>query len=72
MHKFTKHFLFAGVITTVVLVKTPSVRLSKLVAGAGHGKLRQIIQGVQEDLQNAFKNFVRISIVLDPPPQIAK
>nr|AEE62789.1 unknown [Dendroctonus ponderosae] len=61
-----------GVISTVVLVKTPSIRLSKLVAGAGYGKLRQIIQSVQEDLQNAFKNFVRISIVLDPPPQIPK
>ncbi|KAH1025579.1 hypothetical protein HUJ05_010275 [Dendroctonus ponderosae] len=51
------HINEQGVINTVVLVKTPSIRLSKLIAGGGYGKLRQIIQSVQEDLQNAFKNF---------------
>lgn len=56
-----------GVITTVVLVKCPSSRISKLVAGAADGKLKQITQSVQADLQDAFHNYVRIKIVLDPP-----
>ncbi|XP_066256284.1 GTPase Era, mitochondrial [Euwallacea similis] len=56
-----------GVITTVVLIKTPSARISKLVAGTEDGRLKQIIQSVREDLQNAFKNIVKISLIMDPP-----
>ncbi|XP_066137882.1 GTPase Era, mitochondrial [Euwallacea fornicatus] len=56
-----------GTITAVVLIKTPSVRISKLVAGTEDGRLKQIIQSVREDLQNAFKNVVKISLIMDPP-----
>lgn len=56
-----------GVITAVVLVKTPSVRISRLVAGSLDGRLKQIVQSVRDDLQSAFQNSVKIKIVLDPP-----
>ncbi|XP_019872109.2 GTPase Era, mitochondrial [Aethina tumida] len=56
-----------GKISCVVLVKAPSERVSKLVAGAGDGRLRQITEIVQNDLQLAFKNYVRIQIVMDYP-----
>ncbi|KAL1497713.1 hypothetical protein ABEB36_008625 [Hypothenemus hampei] len=57
-----------GTITTSVVIKSPSLRISKLVAGAGDGRLRQIIQSAQDDLQNAFKTYVRLRIILDPSP----
>ncbi|CAG9773933.1 unnamed protein product [Ceutorhynchus assimilis] len=56
-----------GVINAVVIVKTPSSRISTLVAGGGGGRLKQILQSVKEDLQNAFQNYVKINIVLEPP-----
>lgn len=37
------------------------------MAGAGDGRLRQITEIVQNDLQLAFKNYVRIQIVMDYP-----
>ncbi|XP_050312704.1 GTPase Era, mitochondrial [Anthonomus grandis grandis] len=57
-----------GVMTTCVTVKSPSKRISSLVAGTADGRLKQIVQSVQDDLQNTFHNFVRVKIVLDPSP----
>jgi len=51
----------------VVLIKTPSVRISRLVAGSLDGRLKQIVQSVRDDLQSAFQNAVKIKIVMDPP-----
>lgn len=56
-----------GIITAVVLIKTPSVRISRLVAGSLDGRLKQIVQSVRDDLQSAFQNAVKIKIVMDPP-----
>ncbi|XP_030763186.1 GTPase Era, mitochondrial [Sitophilus oryzae] len=56
-----------GIINTVVLVKCPSARKAKLIAGVSDGKLKQITQSVQDDLQNAFQCIVTIKIVLYPP-----
>lgn len=56
-----------GVISAVVLIKTPSVRISRLVAGSLDGRLKQIVQSVRDDLQSAFQNAVKIKIVMDPP-----
>ncbi|KAF7265660.1 hypothetical protein GWI33_020744 [Rhynchophorus ferrugineus] len=56
-----------GILSTVVIVNCPSIRVARLIAGACDGRLRQIIQSVQQDLQSAFNNFVRLKIVLYPP-----
>lgn len=56
-----------GIINAVVIVNCPSTRLAKLIAGTVDGRLRQIIESVQQDLQSAFNNFVRLRIVLYPP-----
>ncbi|KAJ8975953.1 hypothetical protein NQ317_011921 [Molorchus minor] len=56
----------SGAITTVVIVKCPSQRIASLVAGASDGKLRQMTERVQRDLQDAFQNYVKINIVLQP------
>ncbi|GJQ73378.1 hypothetical protein Trydic_g13744 [Trypoxylus dichotomus] len=61
-----------GVITTVVLVKCPTDRIRKLISGVSDGRLRQITESLQEDLQNTFHNFVRIRIVLESPKQECK
>ncbi|KAK9881240.1 hypothetical protein WA026_015358 [Henosepilachna vigintioctopunctata] len=53
-----------GRITTVVIVKCPSARVAKLIAGTYDGRLKQIVAKCQEDLQDAFRCFVRIKIVL--------
>ncbi|KAK9878661.1 hypothetical protein WA026_023110 [Henosepilachna vigintioctopunctata] len=53
-----------GLIATEVLVKCSNVRVAKLIAGAYDGRLRQVIAKRQEDLQNTFRYFVRIKIVL--------
>ncbi|XP_025837206.1 GTPase Era, mitochondrial [Agrilus planipennis] len=54
-----------GVITTVVLVKCPSKRIATLVAGASDGRLRQITEAVQKNLQDAFQTYVRLKILLE-------
>ncbi|VEN55914.1 unnamed protein product [Callosobruchus maculatus] len=54
----------AGKITCVVLVQCPTNRIAKLVAGASDGKIRQITESVQKDLQETFHTFVKIQIVL--------
>lgn len=56
-----------GSIKSVVLVKCPTDRIAKLIAGTSNGRLRQINENVQRDLQSAFQNFVMISIVLQGP-----
>ncbi|KAG5890727.1 hypothetical protein JTB14_026033 [Gonioctena quinquepunctata] len=56
-----------GVMNTVVLITCPSTRIAKLVAGASDGKLKQITESVQKDLQETFHNYVRIRIILKPP-----
>lgn len=53
-----------GVITTVVLVYCPSEKYERLVAGVSDGRLKKMTEEVQMNLQNAFRNFVRIQIVL--------
>ncbi|KAJ8943516.1 hypothetical protein NQ318_023026 [Aromia moschata] len=58
-----------GAITTVVLVDCPSQRIANLVAGASDGRLRQMMASVQQDLQDTFRNHVKINIVLKPPLQ---
>lgn len=57
---------FIGVITTVVLVRCPSARIANLIAGAGDGRIRQITEKVQNDLQETFHNYVKIKIILTP------
>lgn len=56
-----------GVISTVVLVHCPSTRLAQLIAGESNGRLKQMTEEVQHNLQNTFRNFVRIRIVLQGP-----
>ncbi|KAF2879015.1 hypothetical protein ILUMI_27156 [Ignelater luminosus] len=56
-------------ISIVVLVKCISERVAKLVAGGSDGRLRQITEGVQRDLQNIFQTYVKITIVLESPKQ---
>lgn len=51
----------------MVLVKCPTERLKTLIAGMSDGRLRQLTEAVQDDLQNAFQNFVRLKIVLEAP-----
>ncbi|XP_044272768.1 GTPase Era, mitochondrial [Tribolium madens] len=53
-----------GVISSVVLVHCPSERIAKLVAGESEGKLRQINESLQVDLQKTFHNYVKIKLVL--------
>jgi hypothetical protein len=53
----------------VVLVHCPSERIAKLVAGESDGKLRQITESLQKDLQDTFHNYVRIKIVLQWPQE---
>ncbi|EFA08204.1 GTPase Era, mitochondrial-like Protein [Tribolium castaneum] len=53
-----------GVISAVVLVHCPSKRIAQLVAGESEGKLRQINESLQVDLQRTFHNYVRIKVVL--------
>lgn len=48
----------------MVLVKGPSERICKLVAGQGDGRLRQVTEVVQSDLQNVFQKQVRVKLVL--------
>lgn len=57
----------SGVISAVVLVHCPSIRLAQLIAGESNGRLIQMTEEVQHNLQNTFKNFVRLRIVLQPP-----
>lgn len=66
---FIKHTFFLGVISTVVLVHCPSERVAKLVGGVGDGKLRQINESLQHDLQDTFQNYVRVKVVLKVPKQ---
>ncbi|CAH0564185.1 unnamed protein product [Brassicogethes aeneus] len=61
---FEQNNLTGDIICSVV-VKCPSQRIAKLVAGASDGKLKQITETVQHDLQLAFQNFVRIHIVMN-------
>lgn len=67
-HSYTNLILMCiyniSVITTVVLIKAPGERMCRLVAGQGDGRLRQITQVVQNDLQSAFQKQVRIKLVL--------
>ncbi|RZC32905.1 GTPase Era, mitochondrial [Asbolus verrucosus] len=58
-----------GVVSTVVLVHCPSQRVAKLVAGVSDGKLRQITESLQHDLQETFQNYVRIKLVLEGPKE---
>ncbi|XP_044758703.1 GTPase Era, mitochondrial [Coccinella septempunctata] len=53
-----------GKITCVVLVKCPSNRVAKLVAGGSDGRLNRITAACQDELQNTFRNFVKLQIVL--------
>nr|CAH7725741.1 unnamed protein product [Callosobruchus chinensis] len=57
----------AGTITCVVLVQCPTKRIAKLVAGASDGKIRQITESVQKDLQETFHTFVKIQVVVTSP-----
>nr|XP_023026786.1 GTPase Era, mitochondrial isoform X1 [Leptinotarsa decemlineata] len=61
-----------GLITTVVLINCPSMRITKLVAGASDGKLKQITEAIQKNLQDAFHNNIRIKIVLISPEKDKK
>ncbi|KAB0793862.1 hypothetical protein PPYR_13482 [Photinus pyralis] len=54
-----------GIINTVVIIKCVSDRVAKLVAGLGDGRLRQITESTQRNLQSVFQHFVRIRIVLE-------
>ncbi|CAH1997402.1 unnamed protein product [Acanthoscelides obtectus] len=58
-----------GEVTCVVLVQCPTDRIVKLVAGASDGKIKQITESVQKDLQETFHNFVKIKIVLTSQEQ---
>lgn len=60
-------FYVLGAITTIVIVHCPSERIAKLIAGENDGKLRQMNESLQRDLQHTFQNFVRIKIVLESP-----
>ncbi|XP_028145382.1 GTPase Era, mitochondrial isoform X1 [Diabrotica virgifera virgifera] len=55
-----------GKINAVVLIKCPTSRIAKLLAGASDGRLRLITENVQRDLQDSFQNFVKIQIVPTP------
>lgn len=57
-------WFITGVISTVVLVHCDSERKAKLIAGAGDGRLKQIMAAVQRDLQSCFLTRVRVSIIL--------
>lgn len=59
-----------GVINAVVLVKCVDQRKAKLAAGAGDGRLRQMMEATQRDLQSAFQKQVRIKIVLKYPKPV--
>lgn len=56
-----------GAIKAVVIINCPSERIARFVAGCGDGKLRQITEHLQHDLQCTFKNFVRLKLVLSTP-----
>lgn len=51
----------------VVLVHCPSTRLAQLIAGETNGRLKQMTEEVQHNLQNTFRTFVRLRIVLQGP-----
>lgn len=53
----------------MVLVHCPSAKKATLIAGAADGRLKQITQKVQNDLQETFHNNVRIKIELTPREQ---
>ncbi|XP_022916981.2 GTPase Era, mitochondrial [Onthophagus taurus] len=53
-----------GVIICTVLVRCKTDRIVKYVTGEQDGKVRQITRSVQENLQNTFRNFVRINIIV--------
>lgn len=53
----------------MVLVKCPTERISQLVAGAANGRLRQITEVIQRDLQDAFQKPVRIKLLLVSPKE---
>lgn len=51
----------------VILVRCPSIRIAQLVAGESNGRLKQMTEEVQQNLQNTFRTFVRLRIVLQGP-----
>ncbi|CAG9863947.1 unnamed protein product [Phyllotreta striolata] len=57
-----------GKIVTVVIVKCPTQRISKLLLGHSEGRLRNITEYVQRELQECFYSFVKIKIVPHPLP----
>ncbi|XP_056648126.1 GTPase Era, mitochondrial [Diorhabda sublineata] len=52
-----------GKINTVVLIDCPTSRIARLLSGTSDGRLRLLTEQIQGDLQNAFKNFVKIQII---------
>lgn len=55
---------FQGSIITKVVVRCPTVRKVNLAVGGNDGRLKQMTQKVQKDLQEAFLKFVNIEIVI--------
>lgn len=51
-------------IKAVVLVTAPTERIAQLVSGEANGKLRQMTEEVEYNLQNTFQNFVKLRIVM--------
>ncbi|XP_045476313.1 GTPase Era, mitochondrial [Harmonia axyridis] len=58
-----------GKIASVVLVTCPTERIARLVAGGSDGRLQRITAACQEELQNAFRNFVKLKIVVEAKPK---
>lgn len=67
--RFT-YIYFLGAINTAVTINCPTERIARLVAGASDGKLKQITESLQQDLQNTFQNYVRIRLILQPSKTI--
>ncbi|KAJ8922984.1 hypothetical protein NQ315_001532 [Exocentrus adspersus] len=55
-----------GVVSAAVIINCPTEKMARLVAGASDGKLKQITESLQHDLQDTFQNYVRINLILKP------
>lgn len=56
-----------GVIIASIVIHCPSERIAQLVGGVSDGRLRQITEVVQQNLQSAFQTYVRVRLVLEHP-----
>lgn len=64
---FGNYYFFIGKITTVVIVKCPTPRIYRLLLGTSDGRIRNITENVQRDLQGCFHKYVKIKIVPSAP-----